>query len=381
MYYMDNAATTVEKPLCVAEAVYHVLTSKAYGNPSRGTHGYALKAMKKVEEARNIASHFFHAGKNYEIAFTHNATTALNMVLKGLLQKGDHVIATAWDHNAVLRPLYQLQRAGVGVDIIGAEAVTGRLRYDDLDRFVTAKTKALVLPMASNVTGNVVRLDEIKEWCRRKGIFLIVDGAQAAGAIPVDLSDEGIGAFCFTGHKSLYGPGGTGGVCIRNDVPIQPYMTGGDGVQSFSKEQPRDFPGLFEAGTANVAGIAGLAAAMAYLKGRGMENIVRKEDELSRIFYDGLKKLDYITVYGDWTRQRVPVISLNVKGIESTTISDILWQQYEIATRSAFHCAPLMHEALGAARQGTVRFSFSVFTQKNDIYAALDALEKLQKLL
>lgn len=377
MYYMDNAATTVEKPRCVAEAVYEVLQSKEYGNPSRGTHDYALNAMKKVEEARTIASNLFHTSKTYEIAFTPNATTALNMVLKGVLEKGDHVIATAWDHNAVLRPLYQLERDGVGVDIVGAEAVTGALQYDELERLVTPETKALVVSMASNVTGNVIQLHHVKEWCHRKGLLLIVDGAQAAGAIPVDLSDDGVAAFCFTGHKSLYGPGGTGGVCIRKDVPIRPYITGGDGVQSFSKEQPCDVPSVLEAGTMNVAGIAGLAAAMKYLQDKGIETIARKEEELSHIFYDGLRRLDYITVYGDWTGKRVPVISLNIKGVESTTVSDMLWQHYGIATRSAFHCAPLMHTALGTAQQGTVRFSFSAFTQKQDVYAALEALEKL----
>ena len=212
MYYFDNAATSAEKPAAVAQAVQDALTSGLYGNPSRGAHGYALRAYAAVLEAKERVKALFRATDAYDVAFTYNATTALNMVLKGLIRPGDGVITTTWEHNAVLRPLYQLQARGVAVEFISSEPVTGQLHYDELENKLHPNTRWFVCTQASNVTGNVSDLERIKSFCRAQGLGLIVDLSQTAGAYPIDLSDGIITAVCFTGHKSLHGPSGTGGL-------------------------------------------------------------------------------------------------------------------------------------------------------------------------
>ena len=220
MYYFDNAATTAQKPQVVAQAVYDALRGGLLGNPSRGAHAYSLRAYGLVLQAKELVKTLFHAGEAYDVAFTHNSTAALNMVLKGLLGAGDHVLTTTWEHNAVLRPLYQLEQQGMAVDFIGSEAGTGTLRYDELEQKLRPSTKAVVCNHASNVTGNVMDLERVKAFCRKHSLMLVVDASQSAGAYPIDLSDGVVTALCFTGHKSLYGPGGTGGVCIRKDAEV-----------------------------------------------------------------------------------------------------------------------------------------------------------------
>lgn len=371
-YYFDNAATTLQKPPVVAKKVAEILSADAYGNPSRGAHGYSLNAYQVVDEARENLKKLFHANQNYEVAFTNNATVALNEVLKGLLQAGDHVITTSWEHNSVLRPLYQLETDGVMLDFVSSSPVTGELNIAEFPEKITTKTKAIVINHASNVTGNLVDLAAIKKICREYHLFLVVDASQTAGVVPIDLSDEGIDALCFTGHKSLYGPQGTGGVCLKKNLPLEPVLTGGDGMQSFSKTQPKRLPTLLEAGTVNVPGIAGLGASVAWL----LENPYQSND-LGELFVTELQKMPEVTLYGDFTKPRVDVFSLNIKDAESAIVSDLLWSEFEIATRPGYHCAPLMHEALGTADRGTVRFSFSRFTTKAEVVLAIEALKDL----
>ncbi len=246
MYYFDNAATTAQKPEAVARAVYDVLSSGTVGNPSRGAHGYALKAYGIILQAKDDVKALFHCGPEYDVAFTHNSTAALNMVLKGLIHPGDGVLTTSWEHNAVLRPLYQLEAQGVSLAFIASDSPGGALQYDTMEERLTPRTKWFVCNHASNVTGNVLDLPRIKAFCQRHHLGLIVDVSQTAGAIDVDLSDGIVTAACFTGHKSLYGPGGTGGIVIRRDALVTPYITGGDGVHSFEREQPSAVPGVFE---------------------------------------------------------------------------------------------------------------------------------------
>ncbi|MGM0240762.1 aminotransferase class V-fold PLP-dependent enzyme [Enterococcus sp. AZ103] len=371
-YYFDNAATTLQKPPVVAKKVAEILSADAYGNPSRGAHGYSLNAYQVVDEARENLKKLFHANQNYEVAFTNNATVALNEVLKGLLQAGDHVITTSWEHNSVLRPLYQLETSGITLDFVSSSSVTGELNLAEFVEKITTKTKAIVINHASNVTGNLVDLAAIKKICREHDLYLVVDASQTAGVVPIDLSDEGIDALCFTGHKSLYGPQGTGGVCLKKDLPLEPVLTGGDGMQSFSKTQPKRLPTLLEAGTVNVPGIAGLGASVAWL----LENPYQSND-LGELFVTELQKMPEVTLYGDFTKPRVDVFSLNIKDAESAIVSDLLWSEFEIATRPGYHCAPLMHEAIGTADRGTVRFSFSRFTTKAEVVLAIEALKDL----
>lgn len=377
MYYFDNAATTVQKPEYVAKAVYEALLSGQYGNPSRGAHAYSLRAYEQVLEAKDLMRRLFHGDDTYDVAFTHNSTVALNMVLKGLFHRGDHVITTTWEHNAVLRPLYQLEKTGVAVDFVTSEARTGALYYDEFENLLRPNTKAVVCNHASNVTGNVINLDFIKAFCKKHGLQLIVDVSQTAGAYPIDLSDSIVTAVCFTGHKSLYGPGGTGGICMKKDTVVTPYITGGDGVHSFEHDQPADVPGVFSAGTANVAGIMGLAASVRHLVDGGVEAAKEHQDELARYFIPAVQAIPKITLYGDFQHDRVGVYALNIGDADSAVVSNILWDTYEMATRSAFHCAPLIHEALHTERQGAVRFSFSHYTTLADVKAAVQALQEI----
>lgn len=379
MYYFDNAATTVQKPQTVADAVYDVLSSGLYGNPSRGAHGYSLRAYELVLDAKEQVKGLFHAGPDYDVAFTHNSTTALNLVLKGLLRPGDHVLTTMWEHNAVLRPLYQLEKEGVAIDFIGSDAHTGQLRYEEMEQKIRPETKLLVCNHASNVTGNVLDLSCIASFCQNHGLFLVVDASQSAGVVPIDMSDGTVTAVCFTGHKSLYGPGGTGGVCIRRDAPVRPVLTGGDGVHAFDHDQPGGVPAILEAGTSNVAGIAGLRAGVAYIRDH-WQQLRQKQADLNARFLQGLRSIPGLVIYGDFSRPRVPVFAVNFSGAESAVVSDILWETYGIATRPGFHCAPLLHESLGTKQQGAVRFSLSSFTAEEDLEAALVALKKISAL-
>lgn len=379
MYYFDNAATTVQKPQTVADAVYDVLSSGLYGNPSRGAHGYSLRAYELVLDAKEQVKGLFHAGPDYDVAFTHNSTTALNLVLKGLLRPGDHVLTTMWEHNAVLRPLYQLEKEGVAIDFIGSDAHTGQLRYEEMEQKIRPETKLLVCNHASNVTGNVLDLSCIASFCQNHGLFLVVDASQSAGVVPIDMSDGTVTAVCFTGHKSLYGPGGTGGVCIRRDAPVRPVLTGGDGVHAFDHDQPGGVPTILEAGTSNLAGIAGLRAGVAYIRDH-WQQLRQKQADLNARFLQGLRSIPGLVIYGDFSRPRVPVFAVNFPGAESAVVSDILWETYGIATRPGFHCAPLLHESLGTKQQGAVRFSLSSFTTEEDLEAALVALKKISAL-
>lgn len=368
--YLDNAATTAQKPTAVAEAVMEILQGE-YGNPSRGAHGYSLAGFRVAEAARNKIKDLFKADQRYEVAFTNNATVALNEVLKGLIHPGDHVLTTDWEHNSVLRPLYQLEAQGASFDVVTSEAGTGRLNYEQFAEKVRPETKVVICNHASNVTGNRLELERVKSFCAKHQLYLIIDASQTAGVVPIDLTDGKIAAVCFTGHKSLYGPQGTGGVCLLKELPIEPVITGGDGMQSFSKVQPKELPTLLEAGTLNIPGLAGLDAGIQWLQEQ------KKEMKLGAYFYQELQKIAGVTIYGDFTNPRVDVFSINIKDAESAVVSDLLWEEYQIATRPGYHCAPLMHEALGTADRGTIRLSLSSFTTKAELDQVLAALKNL----
>ena len=329
--------------------------------------------------AKESVKQLVHAGPAYDVAFTHNSTTALNMVIKGLLRKGDHVISTTWEHNAVLRPLYEMGKEGVTLDFVRSDSKTGALCYEEFEKLLRHETKAVVCNHASNVTGNIIDLDFIKAFCKRHELMLIVDISQTAGAYPIDLSDDIVTAACFTGHKSLYGPGGTGGMIVKTDVDVKPLITGGDGIHTFDKEFPHTVPGVFEAGTENIAGIAGLEAGIQLLLERGEEDIVRTQRELSDLFIKGLQEIPNLTLYADLTRPRVNVFAINIGEAEAALVGEILWEEYAMATRAGFHCAPLIHKELHTDKRGIVRFSFSLFTTKQEVEAALAALRDIAK--
>lgn len=375
MIYFDNAATTLQKPPQVAEAVKDAILTM--GNASRGAHDAALSSMRILYETRSMLCEMFHGDSPERTVFAMNSTMALNTVIQGLFAPGDHVITTALEHNSVLRPLYLMETRGVALTIIPADT-RGNIDYDDFEKNIRPSTRAVVCTHASNLTGNVLDLVRIGEICRRHGLCLVVDASQTAGVLPIDMQKMGISVLCFTGHKGLMGPQGTGGLLIKEGVSIRPLMVGGSGVHSYSKTHPSELPTALEAGTLNSHGIAGLHAALTYLKDQGTEKLYEKEYLLMRTFYEGVRMIPSVKVYGDFdSGRRAPIITLNIGDYDSGQVSDELLTRFHIATRAGAHCAPLMHEALGTKEQGAVRFSFSHFNTMEEIRQGIEAVRTL----
>ena len=375
MIYFDNAATTLQKPPQVAEAVKDAILTM--GNASRGAHDAALSSMRILYETRSMLCEMFHGDSPERTVFAMNSTMALNTVIQGLFAPGDHVITTALEHNSVLRPLYLMETRGVALTIIPADT-RGNIDYDDFEKNIRPSTRAVVCTHASNLTGNVLDLVRIGEICRRHGLCLVVDASQTAGVLPIDMQKMGISVLCFTGHKGLMGPQGTGGLLIKEGVSIRPLMVGGSGVHSYSKTHPSELPTALEAGTLNSHGIAGLHAALAYLKDQGTEKLYEKEYLLMRTFYEGVRTIPSVKVYGDFdSGRRAPIVTLNIGDYDSGQVSDELLTRFHIATRAGAHCAPLMHEALGTKEQGAVRFSFSHFNTMEEIRQGIEAVRTL----
>ena len=375
MIYLDNAATTLHKPPAVADAVVAALATA--GNAARGAHGAALSASRAVFETRQKLAQLFGCPRADHVVFTMNATEALNIALYGLLGPGDHVISTDLEHNSVLRPLYDLQSRGAAVDFVPADRL-GNVRYEDFESLFRENTKAVVCTHASNLTGNVLDLARIARMAHAHGALLIADASQTAGALPIDMQAMGVDVLCFTGHKGLMGPQGTGGLCIRPDVDIRPLLRGGTGVHSYDREQPQAYPTRLEAGTLNSHGIAGLDAALDYLLAETVETVGARERAHMRRFYDAVRNIPGVTVYGDFSQpERAAIVALNIRDYDSSEVADVLFTDYGIATRPGAHCAPRMHEALGTVRQGAVRFSFSCFHTEDEIDAAAKAVREL----
>lgn len=375
MIYFDNAATTLQKPPQVAEAVKDAILTM--GNASRGAHDAALSSMRILYETRSMLCEMFRGDSPERTVFAMNSTMALNTVIQGLFAPGDHVITTALEHNSVLRPLYLMETRGVALTIIPADT-RGNIDYDDFEKNIRPSTRAVVCTHASNLTGNVLDLVRIGEICRRHGLCLVVDASQTAGVLPIDMQKMGISVLCFTGHKGLMGPQGTGGLLIKEGVSIRPLMVGGSGVHSYSKTHPSELPTALEAGTLNSHGIAGLHAALTYLKDQGTEKLYEKEYLLMRTFYEGVRTIPSVKVYGDFdSGRRAPIITLNIGDYDSGQVSDELLTRFHIATRAGAHCAPLMHEALGTKEQGAVRFSFSHFNTMEEIRQGIEAVRTL----
>ena len=375
MIYLDNAATTLRKPECVVEAVTRALCSM--GNPGRSAHDGALSASRTVFEARLALAELFGAESPDRIAFTANATEALNIAIKGVLNPGDHVITTALEHNSVLRPLYEMEDKGVELTILPADR-QGRLKEADFEAAIRANTRAIVCTHGSNLTGNLVDIGRVGQIARRHGLLLVADASQTAGVFPIDVQKMQIDILCFTGHKSLLGPQGTGGLYVREGVEVRPLLSGGSGVQTYLRRHPPQMPTALEAGTLNAHGIAGLLAAVRYLQAAGLDAIRERELDLMERFYRQVSAIPGVTVYGDFSRRmRCPIVALNVRDYDSSEVSDALSSQYGIATRPGAHCAPRMHQALGTVEQGAVRFSFSHYNTEEEIETAVSALREL----
>lgn len=377
MIYLDNAATTRTKPPAVAQAVLEALSS--YGNCGRGGHQGALSAARAIYETREKIAALLGCPRADHVCFTQNSTQALNIAVCGLLRPGDHVISTDLEHNSVLRPLYRLRSAGAAVDFIPADS-RGRLDCGGFERFLRPETKAIVCTHASNLTGDAVDIARVGRFAREHGLLFILDASQTAGVLPIDLAAMGIDVVCFTGHKSLMGPQGTGGLCLREGLEIRPFTVGGTGVQSYSEAQPGEYPTRLEAGTLNGHGLAGLSAALDFLSETGIARIHAHEDALARRFYKAVRDLPGVTVYGDFSAPvRAPVVTLNIGDFDSAEVSDELAERFGIATRPGAHCAPRLHRALGTEEQGAVRFSWSYFNTEEETAAAAEAVRVLAR--
>ena len=375
MIYLDNAATTLQKPPQVGQAMLAALQTA--GNPGRGAHEPTLHAARLVYGAREALAQLFHAESPACIAFAANATQALNTALCGLLAPGDHVITTVCEHNSVLRPLYRLRAQGVQVDFVGVDA-RGNLRYEQFEQLLRPNTKAVVVTHASNVTGNVTDLERVSAFAKAHRLLMIVDAAQTAGARPIDVRKLGVDVLCFTGHKAMLGPQGTGGLYVRPGLRVAPLVVGGSGVHSFDEAHPAEMPTALEAGTLNVPGLAGLEAGVRWIIQQGVETLCAKETALARLFYENIKDVPGVVVYGDCTAEsHAPIVSLNLAGEDSARVADALWEEYGVCVRAGAHCAPLMHKALGTVEQGVVRFSFSHQNTEEEALAAAAAVQAL----
>lgn len=377
MIYLDNAATTRQKPQQVIDAVVEAMTTM--GNAARGAHGSALEASRAVYNTRCKLARLFGCKRPDHVVFTCNSTEALNIAINGALNRGDHVITTDLEHNSVLRPLYRLEsERKVTLSFVRADK-QGRPVMRDFESLIRPETRAIVCTHASNLTGEVVDIFEVGRIAKKHGILLIVDASQTAGCVPIDMEEMGIDILCFTGHKGIYGPQGTGGLCIREGVDLRPFKVGGSGIHSYMKHQPEEYPTRLEAGTLNSHGLMGLSAALDFLEETGLETIAQKEHQLMLRFYNGVKDISGVTVYGDFSEghNRTAVVTLNIHDYDSGAVSDELSECYDIATRPGAHCAPRMHEALGTVDQGAVRFSFSWFTTEEEVDAAITAVKEI----
>lgn len=374
MIYLDNAATTMKKPKCVIDAVVNAMTHM--GNAGRGANEASLDASRIIYDTREKISDLFNLKNPSRVAFTCNSTESLNTAIKGILNSHDHAITTSLEHNSVLRPLYELESEGMELSIVNCDE-NGNINYDDFESLIKDNTKAIVCTHASNLVGNVLDLKKIGKIAKKHNLVFIVDASQSAGVFPIDMQDMNIDILCFTGHKGLLGPQGTGGLCVREGINVRPLKVGGSGVNTFSKNHPNVMPTMLEAGTLNGHAIAGLNAALDYLKEEGIENIRKREEELMFRFYNGIKDIKDIKIYGNFKNKRAAIVAFNIGDIDSASFSDELSLYYNISTRPGAHCAPLMHKAMDTVDQGAVRFSFSHYNTEEEIDTAINAVKEI----
>ena len=345
------------------------------GNCARGTHEEALDAARTVYDARVRLASLFGCPRVDHVAFTANSTEALNMAINGLIDPDDHVISTDLEHNSVLRPLYRLEAEhGAELSFVPADKL-GNVDYADFERLMKPNTRAVVCTNASNLTGTVLDIERIAKTAHSHGALVIVDASQTAGCWPIDMKKMGIDVLCFTGHKSLLGPTGTGGVYLNPAITPEPFMRGGTGSLSDLEEHPLFMPDVWEAGTGNPMGIAGLGAGVGFVLNKGVENIAREETALNQYFMDAIKDHDMVKIYGPMdAKRKTAVTSININGMVCSTVGEQLNDACGIMVRTGLHCAPGAHRTLGTFPEGTVRFSFGNFSTKDQVDVAVQAI-------
>jgi len=375
MIYLDNAATTFPKPDSVWEAVLRCGKS-AGGNPGRSGHDLAVKAAREVFEAREAVARIFQIRDSSRIVFTLNATAALNTALHGFLRRGDHVIVSSMEHNSVMRPLWTLRGKGwISVSVTPCSP-EGELDPEDVRKEIRSATRLIVLTHASNVCGTILPVEAVKRLA--PDIPLLVDAAQTAGAVPIDIRSTGIDLLAFSGHKGLYGPMGTGGLYVREGIDLEPMIQGGTGSRSEEWMQPTFLPDALESGTPNVPGLSGLRAGIEFVEAEGLPAIRNHEQTLTRLLMDGVSECRTIRIHGTRTPERqTAVVSMTMDGKDPGEIARRLDRDFGIAVRASLHCAPLAHKTIGTFPQGTVRMSMSRFSTREEVEAAARALIRI----
>lgn len=378
MIYLDNAATSFPKPKAMQRAMHACIESYC-GNPGRSGHKMSMKTAEEIFKARNQIGKLLNIENRERIVFTSNATESLNLAIKGLLYKGDHVITTTMEHNSVLRPLKALEYSGIQVSIIPCRE-DGGLHLADMSHAIRDNTRLIVCTLASNVTGTILPVKAISQMARQNGIFFLLDASQGAGVLPVDVEGWDLDMLAAPGHKSLLGPQGTGLLYVREGVPLQHFKHGGTGTHSQMLDQPGDFPEGFEAGTVNAPGIIGLGASAAYINRTGIAKIKEHEDRLTRQLDEALRHMKHTIVYGpeDCTR-KTGIVAFNIRHRGCEDVAEELSSRYDIAVRAGYHCAPLAHKTIGTEETGAIRASIGPFTTREEIQHTIQAIHKIQK--
>ena len=378
--YLDNASTSFPKAPTVATAMSDYITNRGI-NINRGSYALAYDVEDTIYTTRQRLNTLFNGHDPSHVVFTQNVTMSLNMVIKGLLKAGDHVLVSSMEHNAVMRPLTQLLDKGITFDIIPCDK-TGSIQLESMDSLIRPNTVAMIINHASNVCGTIQPLESIGPICKAHNLQFIVDAAQTAGVIPIDVKACHIDALCFTGHKGLLGPQGIGGIILTKEMAqtLTPLIAGGTGSFSHLETLPTHMPDAFESGTLNLPGIIGLNEGLAYIESQGMENIHNHELALTQSFLEGLQSIDGINIVGKQNIQdRTAVVSITIDGMDPASIAYELESNYHIMTRVGLHCAPRAHQTLETYPEGTVRFSFGYANTHKDVETALSALHRIVK--
>ncbi len=377
--YMDNAATSYPKPRRVAQAVYDYIRNVG-GSAGRGEHQSSLEASELVMETRRWTAKLFHIEHPERIAFAMNITQAINFALQGYLQPGDHVITTSMEHNAVARPLHVLQQRGVEWSQIQVDK-EGHLDLEELRKAIRDNTRMICMLHASNVTGDIMPITEVGKLAAENDLLFMVDSAQTAGLLNIDVQRDQIDILTFTGHKSLFGPQGIGGIYLRSGIWVTPLITGGTGSFSESLDQPSFMPDMMESGTANMPGIAGLQAGLRYIHALGEKTILEKEREHLRVLREGLQEIQGVKLYGggDVNRQ-TPVLSFTIEGATPLEVGRYLEEKFHIICRAGLHCAVLAHQTLGTAEQGSCRLSPGYFTTLSELEQTIRAVDAAARI-
>ena len=376
MTYLDNAATTFPKPQQVYDAMIDCMQNYC-ANPGRAGHKLAMKAAREIYYTRENIAKLFNVSNPMNIIFTSNATESLNLAIKGLVQEGDHIITTSMEHNSVIRPIKALERYNVENTIVSCEK-DGSLDVSKIKEAIKPNTKLIVTTHASNVCGTLIDIESVGTIAKENKIVYLVDASQTAGVYDIDVNKQNIDMLAAPGHKCLLGPQGTGILYIREGIKLTELKEGGTGSKSEDLFQPDLYPDKYESGTHNTPGIIGLGKGVEYILTEGIDKIRKHEEELCEYMLKRLEEIDNIEIYGiKDSKKRAAVISINIKDIDSGEVTYLLDSEYDIATRSGIHCAPLAHKTMGTLETGAVRFSFGYFNKKEDIDRTIEALKQI----